>query len=76
MSEETDAAATDPSAPVEPPLDSTEVAAIEGEVVEIEPVPRIQRDSLSIALVAGLAALLLICVIFIFIANGHRPAGL
>jgi hypothetical protein len=34
------------------------------------------RDPLSIALVLGLAALLLLCVILVFIANRHRPAGL
>jgi hypothetical protein len=34
------------------------------------------RDALSIALVVGLGALLLLCVILVFVANRHRPAGL
>lgn len=34
------------------------------------------HDALSIAIVASLAALLLLCVVLIFVANGHRPAGL
>ena len=71
VSEEVEVAVTDHPVLVEPPLGEVEV-----EVVEIESVERGPRDPLSIALVAGLAALLLICVIFIFIANGHRPAGL
>lgn len=41
---------------------------------EIEPVP--MRDGLSLALVAGLAALLLVCVVLVLVANSHRPAGL
>ena len=31
------------------------------------------RDPLSIALVVGLAALLLLCVILVFVANRHPP---
>jgi hypothetical protein len=53
--------------------ESTE-AATEPEEEAIEPAPR--RDALSLALVAGLALLLLICVVLVFVANNHRPAGL
>ncbi len=34
------------------------------------------RDTLSLVLVAGIAALLLICILLVFVANRHRPAGL
>ena len=71
VSEEAEVAATDQLAPIEAPLDS-----VENDATDVEAEERVQRDQLSIALVAGLAALLLICVIFIFIANRHRPAGL
>jgi hypothetical protein len=53
--------------------ESTE-AAIEPDDEEIQPIP--MRDALSLAIVAGLAALLLICVVLVFVANNHRPAGL
>lgn len=47
---------------------------IESEETPIDEAPR--RNALSIALVAGLGALLLICVVLVLIANSHRPAGL
>lgn len=45
---------------------------LEDELAESSPM----RDGLSLALVAGLAALLLICVVLVLVANSHRPAGL
>ena len=55
-------------------IDETEPLKAETDDVEIG--EKEMRDPLSIALVAGIAALLLICVILIFVANRHRPAGL
>lgn len=49
-------------------------SVIEPEDEGIEPVP--MRDALSLAIVAGLGALLLICVVLVLVANSHRPAGL
>lgn len=54
--------------------ESTEAANEHEDDEEIELVP--MRDGLSLALVAGLAALLLICVVLVLVANSHRPAGL
>lgn len=59
------ASATESDEPVDEPDDD------DIEVDDLSP-----RDPLSIALVAGLAALLLLCVILVFVANRHRPAGL
>jgi hypothetical protein len=71
--EEIDASMTEDSEPIEPAMEPDEPVDAPGELNEDNLSP---RDPLSIALVAGLAALLLLCVILVFVANRHRPAGL
>lgn len=54
--------------------DNEQVEVIEadgGEEISSSP-----RDLLSVALIAAIGGLILLCVVFVLIANSHRPAGL